>query len=164
VYKKGDTLDCKHYRGICLLNMTYKVFAKILYDRLLPNANAAVQHYQAGFQSGISTTDQLFALRQMLEKCNEFNITTDHLFIDFKAAYDTIIRNEIYVGMSELNFPTKIIRLTKATLTIVTCSVKIQKDCFVPFKTRQGLRQGDVLSTLLFNVVLEVIERRANLH
>jgi hypothetical protein len=50
VYKKGDKLDCKNYRGICLLNVTYKVFAKILYDRLLPHANAAVQHYQAGFQ------------------------------------------------------------------------------------------------------------------
>jgi hypothetical protein len=58
---------------------------------------------QAGFQSGKSTTDQLFALRQILQKCNEFNITTHHLFIDFKAAYDTIIRNEVYVGMSELN-------------------------------------------------------------
>jgi hypothetical protein len=46
--------------------VTYKVFAKILYDRLLPHANAAVQHYQAGFQSGKSTTDQLFALRQIL--------------------------------------------------------------------------------------------------
>jgi hypothetical protein len=57
---------------------------------------------QAGFQS---TTDQLFALRQILEKCNEFKITTHHLFIDFKAAYATIIRNEVYVGMSELNFP-----------------------------------------------------------
>jgi hypothetical protein len=107
VYKKGDKLDCKNYRGICLLNVTYKVFAKILYDRLLPHANAAVQHYQAGFQSGKSTTDQNFALRQILEKCNEFNITTHHLFIDFKAAYDIIIRNEVYVGMSELNFPTK---------------------------------------------------------
>jgi hypothetical protein len=74
VYKKGDKLDCKNNRGICLLNVTYKVFAKILYDRLLPHANAAVQHYQAGFQSGKSTTDQLFALRQILEKCNEFNI------------------------------------------------------------------------------------------
>jgi hypothetical protein len=87
------------------LNVTYKVFAKVLYDCLLPHANAAVQHYQAGFQAGKSTTDQLFALRQILEKCNEFSITTYHLFIDFKAAYDTIIRNEVYVGMSELNFP-----------------------------------------------------------
>jgi hypothetical protein len=65
VYKEGDKLDCKNYRGICLLNVTYKVFAKILYDRLLPYANAAVQQHQAGFQSGKSTTDQLFPLRQI---------------------------------------------------------------------------------------------------
>jgi hypothetical protein len=129
----------------------------------LPHANAAVQHYQARFQSAKSTTDQLFAPRQILEKYTEFNITTHHLFIGFKAAYDTIIRNEVYVGLSELNFPTKLIRLTKATLTIVTCWVKIQNDCSESFETRQGLRQGDVLSTLLFNVVLEVIVRRANL-
>jgi hypothetical protein len=63
-------------------------------------------------------------------------ITTHHLFIDFKATYDTIIRNEVYVGMSELNFPTKLIRLTKATLTIVTCCVKIQNDCSESFETR----------------------------
>jgi hypothetical protein len=138
VYKKVDKLYCKNYRGICLLNVTYKFLAKILYDHLLPHANTAVQHFQAGFQSGKSTTDQLFALRQILLKCNEFNITTHHLFIDFKAAYDTIIRNEVYVGMSELNFPTKLIRLTKATLTIVTCCVKIQNDCFESFETRQG--------------------------
>jgi hypothetical protein len=62
--------------------------------------------------------------------------------------------------MSEFNFPTQLIRLT---LTIVTCCVKIQNDCFEYFDTRQGLRQGDILSTLLFNVVLEVIVRRANL-
>jgi hypothetical protein len=59
--------------------------------------------------------------------------------------------------MSELNFPTKLIRLTKATLTIVTCCVKIQNDCSELFETRQGLRQGEVLSTLLFNIVLEGI-------
>jgi hypothetical protein len=45
---------------------------------------------------------------------------------------------------------------------LVYC-VKIQNDCSESFETRQGLRQGDVLSTLLFNVVLEVIVRRANL-
>jgi hypothetical protein len=105
----------------------------------LLHANMADQYYQTGFQSGKST-DQLFALRQILEKCNVFNITTHYLFIDFKAVYDTIIRNEVYVGMSELNFPTKLKRLTKTTLTIVTCCVKIQNHCSESFATRLGLR------------------------
>jgi hypothetical protein len=65
--------------------------------------------------------------------------------------------------MSELNFPTKLLRLNIATLTIVMCCVKIQNNCSESFETRQGLRQGDILSTLLFNVVLEVTVRRANL-
>jgi hypothetical protein len=59
---------------------------------LLPYTNAVVQHYEPGFQLGKSTTDQLFALRQILEKCKEYIIKIHHLFIDFKAVYDTIIR------------------------------------------------------------------------
>jgi hypothetical protein len=39
----------------------------------------------------------------------------------------------------------------------------MQNDGSESFETRQGLGQGDVLSLLLFNVVLEVIVRRANL-
>jgi hypothetical protein len=45
----------------------------------------------------------------------------------------------------------------------VTCCVKIQNDCSESFETRQGLSQGDVLSTLVFKSMLEVIVRRANL-
>jgi hypothetical protein len=146
-----------------LLERDIQSLRQHLYDRLLPHDNAAVQNGQAGFQSGESTTDQLFAQRQILEKCNELNITTHHLFIDFKAAYDIIIRNEVYFDISELNFPTKLIRLTKAKLTFLTCCVKIQNDCSESFETRQGLRQGDVLSTLLLNVVLEAIVWRTNL-
>jgi hypothetical protein len=72
VYKRGDKLDCTNYQGICLLNVAYIVFAKVLCDCLVPYANAVVQHNQAGFQSGNSTTSQLFALRQILEKDNEY--------------------------------------------------------------------------------------------
>jgi hypothetical protein len=45
---------------------------ELLTNNVLSHANTAVQHYQAGFQSGKSTTDQLFALGQILEKSNEF--------------------------------------------------------------------------------------------
>jgi hypothetical protein len=51
----------------------------------------------------------------------------------------------------------------RSLLGIVICCVKIQNNCSEFFETRPGLRQGDVLSTLFFNVVLEVIVRRVNL-
>jgi hypothetical protein len=51
----------------------------------------------------------------------------------------------------------------QSTLT-VKCCVKIQNDCSDPFEAWQGLRQGDVLWTLLFNVVLEAIVWRPKLH
>jgi hypothetical protein len=46
--------------------------------------------------------------------------------------------------MSEFNFPTKLIRLTKATLYY--CDVLHQNDCSESFETRQGFREEDVLS------------------
>jgi hypothetical protein len=73
------------------------------------------------------------------------------------------MKSTLVCQSSELNFLTKLIHLTKATLTFVTCCVKRQNDCSESFETRQELRQGDVLSSLLFNVVVEVIVRRANL-
>jgi hypothetical protein len=51
----------------------------------------------------------------------------------------------------------------QTTLPIVKCCVKIQNNCSKSFVTRQELRQVDVLSTLFFTVVVEVMERRANL-
>jgi hypothetical protein len=36
------------------------------------------------------TADQLFALRHILEKGNEYNIPTHHLFIDFKAVLSSL--------------------------------------------------------------------------
>jgi hypothetical protein len=65
--------------------------------------------------------------------------------------------------MAELDFPTKLIRPTKATPTPVKCCVKIQNNCLDPFETQQEFRQGDALSTLLFNVILEAIVRQAKL-
>jgi sorting nexin-29 len=64
--------------------------------------------YQSGFRQGRSTVDQIFTVRQLLEKCNEFGIETHHLFIDCKAAYDSVDRSNLYIAMKELQIPKKL--------------------------------------------------------
>ena len=59
---------------------------------------------------GISTSDQLFTLRQILENIQEHQVDTHHLFIDFRQAYDTPTRDELYHAMNQFGNPEKLIR------------------------------------------------------
>ncbi|XP_072395271.1 uncharacterized protein [Diabrotica undecimpunctata] len=57
--------------------------------------------------------------------------------------------------MAELDIPSHLITLVKATLSKVECKVKVRNRVSRSFQTHTGLRQGDSLSCLLFNIALE---------
>ncbi|CAG9828680.1 unnamed protein product, partial [Diabrotica balteata] len=78
-----------------------------------------------------------------------------HLFIDFKSAYDSVDRSALYNAMAELDIPSHLLTLVKATLSKVACKVKVQNRVSRSFQTHTGLRQEDSLSCLLFNIALE---------
>jgi sorting nexin-29 len=103
--------------------------------------------------------DQIFTLRQILEKCKELNIATHHLFIDYKAAYDSINRNELYKTVETLNMPSKLITLVKLTMKDTQNCVRIQSDLSESIYTGKWLHQGDALACLLFNIALEKVIR-----
>jgi hypothetical protein len=112
----------------------------------------------------VSTIDQIQTLRQILEKTLEFQIETHHLFIDFKTAYDKFNRNQLYKTMQELSIPPKLVRLTQATMEGTTAKVNIQNELSGSFHVRNGLRQGDVLACVLFNIALEKIICELNIN
>jgi len=116
IHKTGDIMECSNYRGVSLLNTAYKILSNILFTRISPFSQNIIGNYQCGFWKNRSTTNQIFTLRQILEKTKEFGIETYNLFIDFKSAYDTIKREQLYNAMSEFNIPNKVIRLTWMTM------------------------------------------------
>ena len=164
IHKKGDPAICANYRGISLLNIAYKVLASVLCERLKPTVNQLIGPYQCGFRPGKSTIDQIFTIRQILEKTHERRIDTHHLFVDFKAAFDSTERSYLYAAMSEFGIPAKLIRLCKMTLLNTSSAVRIGKDLSEPFDTKRGFRQGDSLSCDFFNLMLESIVRAAELN
>jgi sorting nexin-29 len=85
-------------------------------------------------------------------------------FIDFKTVYDKVNRNQLYKAMLELGIPSKLLRLTQDMMEGTTAKVKIQNELSESFHRRNGLRQGDALACILFNIALEKIIREANIN
>ena len=155
IHKKGDQTECANYRGISLLSCAYKLLSNILFERILPYSEKELGKYQAGFRRGRSTTDQLFSLRMILEKTMERKVVTHHLFLDFKAAYDSVDRTQLYCALEELSIPQKLVRLIKMTMDSSRCRIRVGSDDSEEFKVSSGVRQGDALACLLFNLAEE---------
>jgi sorting nexin-29 len=73
----------------------------------MPYVETTIVDYQCFYRGEWSTEDQFFTVRQVLEKCCEHGKDTRHLFIDFKAAYDSIDRRSPYAAMEGLNIQKK---------------------------------------------------------
>ena len=86
------------------------------------------------------------------------------LFIDFKKAYDSVRREVLYNILMEFGIPKKLIRIIKICLTETYSIVRVGKILSDIFPIRNGLKQGDALSPLLFNFALEYAIRRVQVN
>ncbi|XP_058449191.1 uncharacterized protein LOC131429161 [Malaya genurostris] len=116
IHKKCDHSECENFRANTILNAAYEVLSRIIFRRLSPKTNEFVGSYQADFVDGRSTKDQIFTVQQILQKGREYQVPTHHLFIDFKAAYNSIDRIELWKIMDENSLPGKLTRIIKATM------------------------------------------------
>ena len=69
--KKGDLLRCDNCRGISLLDVVGKVFARVIQERLQVVAERVLPEYLSGFRKGRGCCDMIFVARQLLEKARE---------------------------------------------------------------------------------------------
>jgi hypothetical protein len=102
----------------------------------------------------------MFCIRQILEKKWEYNEAVHQIFIDFKRAYDSVRREVLYNILIEFGIPRKLVRLIKMCLSENYSRVQVGKNLSDRLPVRNGLKQGDALSPLLFNFALEYAIRR----
>ena len=160
LHKKGDRMNLDNYRGITLMDVVGKVFSGIIKDRLEEFYNGRIAEEQAGFRKGRGCMDQGYILAQMVSKRLAVQKKTFLCFVDLKKAYDSIWRVGLRERLKSDGTPKKLVSLVDSWYRTVRARVKVNDVDSKWFESKIGLRQGDTLSPLLFNVFINGIVQK----
>ena len=161
LFKKGDRDVCDHYRGISLLSITSKVFTSVINNRLYSWAedNNKINEEQAGFRKSYSTIDHIFTLHSMASNCL-YGTKRSKLyaaFIDFQKAFDTVNRDKLWEVLVRIGVSTKMIGILKSMYLHVKAIVRQGVEKTQEINCPIGVRQGCLLSPLLFSLLVAEI-------
>ena len=138
------------------------MFSGIIFERLLQYCDIMniLPESQAGGRRGYSTIDNIFCLQSLVQKylskkSGRFYI----LFVDFSKAYDSVNRSKLWQILIENGLKGKILDLLQSMHKDVLAAVKFDRNRITDyFKCMNGVKQGCVLSTLLFSIYLSKLE------
>ena len=155
VHKKGSRLECANYRGISLMSIVGKVFARVLNERVKMATVDKVMDEQGGFRTGRGCNDQIFAVKQIVEKTIEKDKKTYMAFVDLEKAYDNVSREKLWKVLYAYGVKGRLLRAIQALYVNGRAKVKVGEMESELFEVHRGVRQGCTLSPWLFNVFID---------
>ncbi|BHF75733.1 hypothetical protein SprV_0501882900 [Sparganum proliferum] len=159
VYKrKGNLQVCDNHRGISLLNIAGKIFARILLNRLNNHLEQGLlPESQCGFRRHRGTVDIIFAARQLQEKCQEMRTHLYSTFVDLTKAVDTVNREGLWKIMQKFGCPERFIQMVRQLHDGMMARVTDSGAVSEAFAVTNGVNQGCVLAPTLFSLMFSAM-------
>eukprot|EP01087_Luapelamoeba_hula_P001409 TRINITY_DN1112_c0_g1_i1.p1 TRINITY_DN1112_c0_g1~~TRINITY_DN1112_c0_g1_i1.p1 ORF type:complete len:989 (-),score=13.20 TRINITY_DN1112_c0_g1_i1:36-3002(-) len=152
IHKDGkDPSLASSYRPIALLNTDYKCFTALLNKRLLALLAPKFPAHQAGFLPGRGT--HLAAQRLSLAMRQFPDSVT--VLLDGEKAYDRVSHVWLDTVLRDLSLPPSLLRFVNSVHAKATTFVSAAGCVSAVVDVMSGVRQGDPLAPLLFNLTLE---------
>ena len=144
-----------------------KVLLKVVARRLSAycEAKGLLPEEQCGFRPDRSTTDMMFVVRRLQEVGRKAGVSLHMCFVNLQKAYDAVDRTLLWQVLIRIGVPPQMIAVIRQFHDGMRACVRPDDGvCSDWFEVEQGLRQGCVLSPLLFNIffaaVLNVVLQR----
>ena len=82
-------------------------------------------------------------------------------FIDFKKAFDTVRHSRLWNVLMEMGVNDTTCKVLKSLYNELQAAIRVEKQTSEWFAIRKGVRQGCLISSMLFNFYSEEIMRRS---
>ena len=139
-----DPSVANSFRSISLLCHTYKLFERLILNRIAEHVGAKLIPEQAGFRPGKSCTSQLLNLTEHIEDGYEKHLITGAVFVDLSAATprSTTDASSVLEMTGDVNLPDMIRTMLENRRFFVMLNGKKSRWR----RQRNGLPQGSVLA------------------
>ena len=162
IHKKGSRSDPENYRGISLLSCLGKFFTGVLYGRLLKFSveRGILSPAQLGFVPGNRTSDAHMIIHNLVHgRCHRDRGWLYSCFVDFSKAFDTIPRDKLLRKLLDFGVDGNFFNIIKNIYTNDRVCIKHGEKITDSFGVNLGVKQGCILSPLLFNIFLSDLPR-----
>ena len=158
--KKGNLQNCDNWRGITLLSIPSKVFCRILLSRIESVVDQNLRQEQAGFRRERGCRDQIFALKNIIEQCVEWNAPLHINFHRLPESFCCLHRGTLWKIVRAYGIPPKIVTLMGLFYRHFECSVIVNGIPSDWSSVESGVRQGCTMSPILFLMAIDWVMRK----
>jgi hypothetical protein len=155
LYKKNKKDRIENYRPITLMNCDYKLYTKMMANRLVKEITTIIDKAQAGFIPG----RQISALTQLTRMVMAYAEALEEdgmiVALDQEKAYNKIKHDYLWRVLKRFGLPENMIKSIRHLYTNAETVVCVNGYMSSPFTVSRGVRQGDPLSCLLFDIAIE---------
>ena len=134
----------------------------MLIKRVRAGTECAIGKEQCGSRQGRRCMDHVFDVRQVCEKYRAKGKDIFWAFMDLEKAYDTIDRHGMWQMLRVYGVGGKLLKAVQSFYADSRASVRVGNDVSEWFPVNVGLRQGCMMSPLLFNVYMDGVVREVN--
>ncbi|XGW18240.1 hypothetical protein V3C99_002677 [Haemonchus contortus] len=131
----------------------YKLFTKIILNRLERQLDEYQPVEQAGFRKSFCCMDHIHTITQLIERAREYKQPLLLCFIDYAEAFDSVEHNSVWNTLHHAGVDPCFINLLEQCNTDTFTTIRMfQRELRVPIE--KGVRQGDTISPKLFTTAL----------
>jgi hypothetical protein len=155
--KENDARVMSKFRPISLLNCSYKVFTKVLTNRIGVVADRIVASNQTTFIKGRYILESVVTAHEILHDMHHNKQQGYVIKLDYENAYDKVNWQFLLDIIEKRGFGEKCLNWIKSVVIRGSVGLNINNVEREFFQTCKGLRQGD--PPVLFNLVVDVLSR-----
>ena len=147
-----DNTQAMNYRPISLLEVTGKIFERILCDRLnkFLESNNLMNENQYGFRAGRGTQLAIASLYEKIAISQKKRYQCNVICRDVKKAFDKVWLEGLQYKIMQINLPDILEKILCQFITNREAKIKINKLIGPSMKLESGVPQGSILSPTLY--------------